>query len=143
MLIKQLSVFVENKKGRLMQITKILAENNINMSALSIADTTDFGILRIIVNDPDKAQKALSEAGVTVKCTEVCAFAAPDKPGELHKALAYLVDEDMNIEYMYAFIGKKDSRAIVVVRVDNPQKAVEVFKKNGVTVVEASEAYNL
>lgn len=143
MLIKQLSVFVENKKGRLSEITEVLAKNQINMDALSIADTTDFGILRVIVNEPEKAEAALKEAGMTVKCTEVIAVSVDDTPGALHGALDVLTRADISIEYVYAFMGKSRPDALVILRVDRPQEAVKVLKDGGVRVITAQDVYRL
>ncbi len=143
MKVKQISVFVENKKGRLAEITKTLAENDIDISALSIADTTDFGILRLIVNKPDVAEKVLKEKGFAVKCTEVIAIAVNDEPGGLAVALDKLDIESIGIEYMYAFIGKTISGALVVLRVDDPEKAVKVLSDSGIRVLSNDEVYSL
>ena len=102
MIIKQISVFVENKKGRLAAITDILAENDVDISALSLADTSDFGILRLIVDKPDVAQEALTKAGVTVKITDVIAVVMDDVPGGVAQALKVVSDNDISIEYMYS-----------------------------------------
>ena len=120
MLVKQISIFLENKSGRLAEVTKVLGENNIDISALSIADTTDFGILRLIVNNPDKAEKVLKDNEFTVSCTSVIAIAVEDTPGGLAKALSILEEESIGIEYMYAFVGKADDEALVIIRVENP-----------------------
>ena len=132
-LIKQISVFVENKSGRLSDILNVIGKNGIDISALSIADTTDFGIVRMIVNDPDKAAEILKSNNLVVKVTDVIALAVADKPGGLAG----------EIENMYAFIGKSDKGALVIVRVENPEKALEVLKDENVTVVSPEEVYRM
>ncbi len=130
MKIKQLSIFVENKSGRLAQITKTLAEANVDIRALSIADTSDFGILRLIVDRPDDAVKALKDAHLTVSLTEVIAIGIEDRPGEFHKAMAVLSDAGIGIEYMYAFISRSAGRANVILRVDETGKAIDTLLEN-------------
>jgi len=142
-MIKQISVFLENKSGRLAAVTKVLGLNDIDISALSIADTTDFGILRLIVNKPDMAEKALNENGFTVSITEVIAISIPDKPGGLATALEVLQNESISIEYTYAFVGKREGEALVILRTDNQQKAMEVLKKNNIKVLTEEEVYSL
>jgi hypothetical protein len=127
MLIKQLSVFVENKKGRLSAITDILRKNNIDIRALSVADTKDFGILRLIVNDYQKAYDALKLEDCLVSLTNVIAVSITDKPGGLADAMNLLTDADISVEYMYAFISKSAGEASVIFRVENNEKAVEVL----------------
>lgn len=137
--VKQISVFVENKKGRLAEITKTLAANGIDISALSIADTTDFGILRLIVNKPDEAKKILKEQGFAVKATEVIAIAINDEPGALAAVLEKLDTESIGIEHMYAFLGKTVPGALVVLRVDDPAKAESVLAQSGIRVLSNDE----
>ena len=117
MAIKQLTVFVENKQGTLVEITDTLAKNDVNLRALSIADTQDFGILRLIVNDNDKATKALSEHGYLIKTTDVVGVKIGDAPGKLSKALEVLDREGINMEYLYAFMARTERHAYVVLRV--------------------------
>lgn len=143
MLVKQISVFLENKSGRLAEVTKILGSNDIDISALSIADTTDFGVLRLIVNKPEQAEKVLIENGFTVSCTSVIAIAVPDQPGGLASALEVLKDGSVGIEYMYAFVGKSSTDALVILRVEEPEKAIELLKKTNIRVLSAEEVYNL
>lgn len=143
MLVKQISVFVENKSGRLAEITKILGENQINIQALSIADTTDFGILRLIVNKPDEAEAVLREKGFTVKGTQVIAISIEDKPGGLSVALNILNEAGIGIEYMYAFTGKCRSDALVILRVEDHDTAISTLTKNGVTVMTKEVVYSL
>jgi len=142
MSVKQISVFVENKSGSLARITKILSENGIDIQALSLADTTDFGILRLIVNSPEKAELILSENHITVKETDVLAVAIDDTPGGLHKALSALEKENIGIEYMYAFTGKKFEHALVILRVQDNDAAAKVLTSAGIEVINAEKLYN-
>lgn len=141
MFIKQLSIFVENKFGRIAKIVDLLSENNINISALSIADTTDFGILRLIVNNPDQAVAVLNEGGVVSKCTDVIAVAIDDQPGGLSKVIDTLTDAEITIEYMYAFVGKKADKALMVVRTDNMVKSVDVLKAGNIELITSADIY--
>ncbi len=136
MIIKQISVFVENKRGRLAEITKVLNKSNIDIRALSIADTKDFGILRLIVNDPDKAVHVLKVDGFTVSLTKVIGIGIDDKPGGLAKAMQILDDEEISVEYMYAFMSKMEETAYVILRVENNEKAIEVFQKNNFSILK-------
>ena len=140
MAITQLSVFVENKSGRLAAIAEILAKNNINLRALSIADTADFGILRISVDDPERAISFLSEAGITVKRTGVIAVVVDDVPGGLSKILTTVSNNGIVIEYMYAFVGKTHTKAITVIRTDDMEKTVDVLEENGIHVIDDARA---
>lgn len=143
MLVKQISVFLENKSGRLAEVTKTLADKNIDISALSIADTADYGILRIIVNNPELAEETLRSEGFTVKCADVIAIAVDDVPGSLAKALAILNDKSISIEYMYAFVGKATDKALVILKVEEPKLAIDTLTSSGVKVVSSSEVYRL
>jgi hypothetical protein len=143
MLVKQISIFLENKSGRLAEVTKTLGENDIDISALSIADTTDFGILRLIVNKPEKAERILKENGFMVSCTEVIAIGVEDKPGGLAAALDILDREGIGIEYMYAFVSKKEDEALVILRVEGPEKAAKVLQDKGISVLSSSQVYKL
>ena len=118
MKVKQISVFLENKSGRLAEVTRTLGRNDINIRALSIADTTDFGILRLIVNKPEEANHALRQGGFMVSETEVIAVDVPDRPGGLADVLEILGQASVNIEYLYAFIGQTSQDALVIFRVD-------------------------
>ena len=126
-MIKQISIFVENKFGRLSSIIEVLGKNNIDISALSIADTTDFGILRIIVDKPEEAVIVLKEHGVAVKCTDVIAVAIDDTPGGLSKVLAKLTENNITIDYMYAFVGKKEGKALMVVKTDKMEESEKIL----------------
>lgn len=143
MLVKQISVFVENARGKLSRVTEVLAENGINIRALSIADTTDFGILRLIVQDPDKALAVLKENDITVKSTDVIVVEIDDKPAGLNKALTLLRDANIAVEYMYAFVSKKENEAYVILKSDNTEKAVAALTEGGVRVIPAKDVYEL
>ncbi len=143
MRVKQISVFLENKAGRLWELTETLKGRELNIRALSLADTTDFGILRMIVNRPEEAIAALKEKGFAVAATEVLAVEVPDRPGGLAGVLRILSDEGINVEYMYAFVEKKAGNAAVVLRVEQLEKATAVLSGAGVTILEAEEVYNL
>jgi len=141
MQINQLSIFIENKSGRLMEIMDVLGANGIDISALSLADTTDFGVLRMIVNDPEKAKQALKESGVIVKTTPVIALPVEDTPGGLAKVLSLLREENVSVEYMYAFCTRTDGRAAMVLRVDDAEKAQKVFSQKGMTDISADNLF--
>jgi len=144
MLVKQVSVFLENKSGRLADVSRILGENNIDIRALSIADTAEYGILRIIVDKPDYAVQILKEKGFSVRTTEVIAVGVADKPGGLLETLEILKQANIPIEYMYAFIGNiEKDKAIVILRVDDTQKAIQVLQENGIELYPSSKIYNL
>jgi len=139
MKIKQISVFLENRKGRLYEVLKVLKEANINIRALSIADTSEFGILRMIVNDPETAKKVLEEKGFTTKLTNVVAIGVKDRPGGLADVLFHLYKADLNIEYVYAFVKKAGEEAIVVMRTSNLEKTISVLTEKGVKIFKFEE----
>jgi hypothetical protein len=134
--VEQISIFLENKSGRLAEVMGVLFEAGINIRALYLADTADFGILRLIVNDTEKARKALKENGFTVEKTKVIAVEVPDKPGGLSSILDTIKDEGINVEYMYAFVEKSGENAIVIFRFDELEKSIDVFRKAGVKMLE-------
>jgi len=138
--IKQLSVFIENTKGSLAQITRILGENHVDIRALSLADTSKFGILRLIVDDPRTAEQSLKKAGLTVTLTDVLAVAIQDQPGGLTAAVTALGDQ-VNIEYMYAFVSRKEGVANVILRVDDNARAEQLLLANGVAVLAENQVY--
>ncbi len=142
MLVKQISVFLENKEGRVAQVTQILSDAKINIRALSIADTTEFGILRLIVDKPEKAEKALKDEGFTVSITEVIAISIEDEPGGLAKALELLHENKISVEYIYAFISKTSHRANVILRVESCERAIESLETGGFLVLTANEVYD-
>ncbi|MBR5809400.1 MAG: acetolactate synthase [Clostridia bacterium] len=143
MLVKQLSVFIENKPGRLAPIIEALGKNDIDISALSLADTSEYGIIRIIVNNPDKAKEILRELGVVVKITEVLTVAMDDTPGGLSKILDIFVKNDVNVDYMYAFVGTVTNKALMVVKVSDPELAVSVLNSAGISTADAKDIYRL
>lgn len=135
MKIKQISVFLENKRGRLYEALKALADAQINIRALSIADTSEFGILRLIVTQPDKAKEILEKNEFTVKLTNVVAMAVKDKPGGLAEALKYLYDANVNIEYIYAFVEKSGEQAVVVLRTENMDRTISLLQEKGIKLL--------
>ena len=143
MIIKQISVFVENKAGRLAEITTLLAEAGVDIRALSVADTNDFGILRLIVNDPDKAEEMLKEHGYTVALTKVLAIGIHDQPGGLAAPMKTLFEHHTSVEYMYAFISKSVDTAYVILRVEDNERAAQVLQESGVKLVSEDEVYGM
>ncbi len=143
MKVEQISVFLENKAGRLAEVTRILAEANINIRALSLADTSDFGILRLIVNDTEKAKTVLKANGFTVGKTNVVAVEVEDRPGGLNKILEILKDANINVEYMYAFVQQSGDNAVIIFRFDNTDDAIKVLLEKGVKVIEGEKLYSM
>ncbi len=143
MKVEQISVFLENRAGRLAEVTKTLAENNVNIRALSLADTSDFGILRLIVTDNEKAKEALKAKGFTVGRTNVVAAEISDQPGGLHNTLETLNAGGVNVEYMYAFVTQSGRNAILIFRFDRTDQAIEVLQKNNVRILNGEELYSL
>ena len=137
MKVEQLSIFLENKAGRLAQVTKTLAEAGINIRALSLADTSDFGILRLIVNDTEKAINIMKEAGFTVGRTAVVAVEVDDKPGGLNNILEALSGQNVNVEYMYAFVQEGGGSATMIFRFDRIDQAIEVLKAKNIPIIPA------
>ena len=135
MQVQQLSVFVENKSGRLAEITEAIAKAGVDIRALTIADTRDFGILRLIVDDPRKAEDVLREAGMTVSITSVLMMGLSDRPGEFAKAMRVLADNAISVEYMDAFVSKDSGKASIIIRTDELERGIEVLKENGVTIL--------
>lgn len=143
MKVEQISIFLENKSGRLADVAGVLARAGINIRALSLADTTDFGILRLIVNDTEKAKLALKEGGFTVGKTEVIAVEVSDRPGGLADILTIMKDNGINVEYMYAFVQKSGGHAIIIFRFDELEKAIGVLQKGGIRILKGEEIYAL
>lgn len=141
MLIKQLSVFVENKPGRLAAVIEALGKNNINMSALSLADTSEYGILRIIVDNPESAADILKQIGVVVKVTKVLAVSMDDTPGGLSKILDVFIKNEINVDYMYAFVGKTADKAVMVVKVSDAKKAEDALESAGISTLDTEDVY--
>jgi len=142
MIIKQLSVFLENKTGRLNEVTQLLGNAGINMSAFSVADTSEFGILRVIVSDPEKALTILKEAEFSVRLTDVICLNSPNEPGALARALDILSGESVFIEYLYAY-SMNDQSANIVLKPDNIEKCIEVLQKHQMELVKASDMYKI
>ncbi|KAA0895018.1 ACT domain-containing protein [Oryzomonas rubra] len=143
MKVEQISIFIENKSGRLAEITRILGENGINIRALSLADTSDFGILRLIVNDVERANQVLKGKGFTVNKTEVVAVEVPDRPGGLGAILQTLDTESINVEYMYAFVEHCGGNAVIIFRFDETDKAIDVLKVNNFSVLSGERLYSM
>ncbi len=139
----QLSVFLENKEGRLADVTKILAENDINIRALFIADTSDFGILRMIVDKPKKAVDILKENQFTVNETDVVAVELLDKPGSLAKVLGVLNDNSLNIEYLYCFLDTERNAAVDVMRIEDIGRAIDILQGAGVKLLSGADLHEL
>ena len=140
---EQISVFLENKTGRLAEVTGILSEANVNIRALALADTSDFGVLRLIVDDNIKAVKALKNRGFTVGRTDVVAVEVEDRPGGLHRLLDMLHKAEINVEYMYAFVQHSGENAVMIFRIDNIDEAVKVLEEHNVKVINGSKVYTL
>ena len=139
MKVEQLAVFLENKSGRLAAITKVLSDNGINIRALSVADTADFGILRLIVDQTDKAKQVLKDAGFTVGMTDVVAVEVADRPGGLSEVLAVLNQVEINVEYMYAFVEKSGQNAVIIFRFDDADTAIEVLQNADIKILSGDE----
>ena len=139
MFIKQLSIFVENKPGRLENIISNFADNDINIRALSIADTTDFGVLRVIVDDLDKAKAVLKENGIISKTTDVLAVYIDDKTGGLATVLKDVSAAGVSIEYMYAFISKVEGKALMVLKADDEEGAEMVLRQHGIAIADPED----
>jgi len=135
--VRQLSIFLENKSGRLQEVLETLSRENINIAALTIADTSEYGILRLIVSDPEKGYKLLKTCGFSVNLTDVISISVSHEPGSLGKVLKKFSEENLSIEYMYAFsLGEK---AIIVLRTDNRSKAFEIIEQNHFTIIDEEE----
>lgn len=143
MLAEQISVFIENKEGRLAEVTAILRDAQVNIRALSLADTTDFGVLRLIVNDNEKATAALKREGFTVGKTQVLAVEVQDEPGGLNNVLDPLWENGVNVEYMYAFANPQCKNAIMIFRFDDLVKAQEILARKNIKVISNQEISGL
>jgi hypothetical protein len=140
-MIKQVSVFVENKKGRLARITEVLGQGGIDLIALSIADTTNFGIMRCIVSDPDKAIALLKSHDFTASTTEVIVAEVADKPGGLASVLTLLDKAEISVEYLYSFVRTPNENALILFRVEDITAAVEALKAGGVKLLSEKDVY--
>jgi len=143
MKVEQLSVFLENRAGRLTEVTKILSESGLNIRALSLADTSDFGILRLIVSDYEKAKTVLKKNGFTVGRTNVVAVEVEDKPGGLHNILSLLSENGVNVEYMYAFVQQSGKNAVLIFRFDRTDEAIKILQNTGVRIIPGEELYKM
>lgn len=140
---EQISVFLENKAGRLCEVTGILAEAHVNIRALALADTSDFGVLRLIVDDTEKAKDVLKKAGFTVGKTNVLAVEVPDRPGGLHEILDLLQSSNINVEYMYAFVQQTGNNAVMIFRFDNTDEALRVIQEKGLRIIDGKTLYSM
>lgn len=143
MKVEQISIFIENKTGRLAEVTEVLGDADISIRALSLADTSDFGILRLIVDKPDEAIAELKGKGFTVSKTQVVAVEVPDKPKGLNGILTILDKGGINVEYMYAFVERSGDNAVIIFRFDNAEEAIAVLQANGVRVIQGRSIYGI
>lgn len=143
MKVDQISVFVENKPGRLEHVTRVLADADINIRALSLADTSDFGILRLILNDSDTAEKALQKEGFTVRRTQVVAVEVPDRPGGMHSISKALAGKNINVEYAYAFVERSGENAIIIFRFDDIDAGIQALIEAGFNVLPGEKITRL
>ena len=139
MLIKQLSVFVENRRGKVAEITEILASKGVDLRALTLADTSEFGLLRLIVSDPDTAFIILREAGIMVRLSEVVAIGVDDRPGAFAKASRVIADAGVDLEYLYALSSSKGGEAVIVMSLDQPGDAIRALRQGGFRVIGPEE----
>jgi hypothetical protein len=137
MQIKQISVFLENNAGRLAEVTRIVAAAKVNIRAISIADTADFGILRIIADQPDLAMAALANAGFTARMTDVLAVEIPDEPGSLAKIMEIFQKTAVNIEYLYASLEGETGKAVVIFKVEDVQHGLKIIRENGLSTLDS------
>ncbi len=143
MKIKQVSVFLENKIGHVRMVTEELRKAGLNIRAISLADSEDFGILRMVVEDPDRAHAVLRAANHTARETEVIAVEVPDQPGALSDVLKTFEDCEVNIEYMYAVLEKKSENAVIIFRVEEIDEVIEKLKKQNITLLSSEEVYGV
>lgn len=143
MKVEQISIFIENKSGRLAEVARVLGEKSVNIRALSLADTLDFGILRLLVDNTDVALVLLKDAGFTVNKTEVVAVEVPDKPGGLYKILQVLDDTQINVEYMYAFAERNAENAVIICRFDETDNAIKTLQETGLRLLTGDQLYKL
>ena len=143
MIVKQLSVFLENRAGRLAEVIGVLADGGINIRALSVAETADFGVVRMIVRDADAAHRLLKEHAITSAETSVIAVEVPDKPGGLAELLKRVASAGVNIEYMYAMLERRAEKAVMIFRIDDTEAGLKKLQAAGVTVLPADDTYNV
>ncbi|GHU11090.1 amino acid-binding protein [Spirochaetia bacterium] len=135
--LKQISVFLENNAGRLGDVTRVLAQAGINIRAISIADTADFGILRLIVNKQEEASQALTASGFTIRITDVAAVEIDDSPGSLARVMELFQKSSVNIEYLYASLEGATGKAVVIFKLENHEQGLKIIKENGLPMVES------
>lgn len=143
MKVEQISIFIENKSGRLAEVARVLGEKGVNIRALSLADTSDFGILRLLVDNTDVAQNTLKESGFTVNKTEVVAVEVPDSPGGLCNILKVLDEAEINVEYMYAFVERNAGNAVIIFRFDDVDNAIKTLQGKGISILNGNHLYSL
>ena len=143
MKINQISIFIENTKGRLAEVCNLLGDKGINIRALTIAESPEFGILRVVLDKPEEAKQILKKNGFIATTAEIVAVEVSDEPGGLAKALKILADNDINVEYMYGFVEKATDKALMVFKFVNTDKAIEVLQKNNISVVDKKTALGL
>lgn len=143
MKIRQISVFLENRKGRLYEVCSLLGQAGINIRALTIAETESFGVLRMVVNKPTETIELFRKHSITANLTDVVAVEVPDKPGGLAEVLKVLSDKDINVEYMYGFVAKFSEKALLVFRFDEPERAYQVLTSAGINIVAEKDILNL
>jgi len=142
MQVPQISIFLENKIGRMAEVTEVLSEAGVNIIALSVADTSEFGILRLIVDKPDEAYSAIKEAGFTAMTNFVIAVEVADEPGGLARILRLLCDANLNVEYMYAFVERSTGRAALIFRFEKESEAVKVLQAGGVNILQKIDLFH-
>jgi hypothetical protein len=140
---KQISIFLENKRGRLAEVTRCLSDNEVNIRALALSETGDFGILRLVVSEPERAHQALTVAGFTFTDTEVLAVELQDQPGGLADVIEPLANADINVEYLYAFVGQHSGKAILILRVAEVGRAIEILSNLGFKLLQDEDIYSL
>ncbi len=143
MSVKQINVFIENEPGRLAEVTAALSEAKIDIRAIYVTDSSTYGMLRMIVDQPDEAKIVLMNKGFTVSISHVIAVSLKDVPGTLDKVLRLLSDNNIQLEYLYAFVGRLSTEAVVVLRVDDRVKTMEIFEANKIPVIEDKEVYGI
>jgi hypothetical protein len=143
MKVEQITVFLENQSGRLADVASILAAAGVNIRALSLADSADFGILRLIVNDTDNASQVLKAEGFTVAKTEVVGVQVPDRPGGLAEILRTMKANQVNVEYMYAFVHKSAVNATIIFRLDDPETAIACLQQAGIKILQGEDVYSM
>lgn len=143
MQVEQISVFLENKSGRLSEVTAILSESEVNIRALALADTSDFGVLRLLVDETEKARQVLKNSGFTVGKTNVVAVEVPDRPGGLHHILTLFYKAGINVEYMYAFVRSSGDNAVMIFRIEKEEEAIRLLESEGVNVIDGQRLYTI